>query len=116
MADYPTVISSDQLMPNELETVRLIGDYEQMDVRMRTSDPPVYRGHAAIRLDDGTRILLEPIWDKNAIRTEEEIARFEGKRVAVVGMLFPVAPDNFDRVEANLRMPCLSDIESIELA
>jgi len=61
MADYPPVTSGNQIMPNELETVRVVGKYVQIDVRMRKTDTPVYRGHVAIELDDATQILLEPI-------------------------------------------------------
>jgi hypothetical protein len=49
-------------------------------------------GHAAVSLDDGTLIWLEPPWQPDAIRPAEEIARYEGKRVVAKGLLFAECP------------------------
>lgn len=115
MAEYPIVRVRADIEPNELEDVRLHGRYRQFDVRMRKTDEPLFTGHAVVELQDGARVLLEPIWDALARRPPQEIARFDGKLVAVVGLLFPVAPSSHDDPgTANLSMPCVSDIQSIE--
>jgi hypothetical protein len=94
--------------------VLLVGTYRQIDVRMRRKPPPVYRGHVAIVLEDGTEVLLEPVWKKTAIRPPDEIARFDNKAVRVLGTIHKVAPE-CPEPTANLLLPCMTDIESIEL-
>jgi hypothetical protein len=88
----------------------------QMDVRMRADPPARYRGHAAIELKDKTRILLYPIWHKDAIRPKKEIAQFEGKQVEVTGKLAARAPDE-DPMQpaANLILPCLTSLAELKL-
>ena len=93
----------------------LLGTYEQVDVRFRKSDPPVYAGHAAVRLSDGTRVMLEPSWSPTAIRPAAERERFSGQVVAVTGQLHARAPAPAQEV-AQLIGPCMSPIEAIRAA
>ena len=82
---------------------------------MRQLPPPRYVGHVAIVLDDDTRVLLYPVWDTQARRGQDEIARFAGKRVEATGTLHATAPEGSESV-ANLQLPCLTDVRSIRIA
>ena len=109
------VASEDDVAPHDQEEVRVVGRYEEVDVRMRPVPPPRYVGHAAIVLDDDTRVLLYPVWDPRARRGPDEIARFAGKRVEAIGTLHATAPQGQESV-ANLELPCLTDVSSIRIA
>lgn len=63
--------------------------------------------HAAVRLDDGTLIWLEPPWHTDAIRPAEEIARYEGKRVVAKGVLLAECPPPPDG-RAYAKVACLT--------
>lgn len=61
-------------------------------------------GHAAVRLDDGL-IHLQPPWHADAVRSPDEIARFEGRPVVAKGILFVECPPPDGR--AYPKVPCL---------
>ena len=115
MAKLPAVESMDALADHPVEQVRLIGRYTQIDIRKRPNTSPVYAGHVAIVLDDGTEVLLYPVWHSEARRPADEITRFDKQRVVVVGTVYPEAP-NGSGGAANLLLPCVTEVESIELA
>ena len=77
-------------------------------------EAPVYDGHAVIILEDGTRVLLEPINSPNAIRSEDEVSRFAGRMVVVTGVLTKLPPEDPSHPQ-DLMMPCLSKIEEVRL-
>lgn len=108
---YAVLERTEEIAEHEGDTVWVRGQYELIDVRMRASGPPRYGGHVALRLDDGGQVLLEPIWDGDAIRAESERQCFAGKRVRVRGVIWSVAPELPGT--SNLRMPCLSPVERI---
>jgi hypothetical protein len=96
------------------QRVILKGTYHQVDVRMRRKPPAAYAGHAAIRLQDETDVLLEPSWSPDAIRTPEEHARYEAKRVQVTGVVHSEAPKPAEPL-AYITGPCLSPVEEIRM-
>jgi hypothetical protein len=63
-------------------------------------------GHAAVRLEDGTLIHLQPPWHPNAVRSAEELASFSGRAVVAKGMLFAACPPPPDG-RAYPKVPCL---------
>lgn len=115
VVELPTVLSQEDIDENALEQVRLIGRYTQIDVRKRPSASPIYNGHVALLLDDGTEVLLYPIWHSEAKRSADEIAQYQNRKVIVIGTIFPKSPGSPDNV-ANLVMPCLTEVKSIQLA
>ncbi|WP_425389060.1 hypothetical protein [Cylindrospermum stagnale] len=115
MVQLPMVVVKADIEENAVEQVRLVGRYVQIDVRQRPDSPPVYNGNVALVLEDGTEVLLYPVWHVEAKRPKEEISRFEQKQVTVVGTIFPKAPSNPSHA-ANFLMPCLTEVQSIELA
>ncbi len=85
--------------------VEVFGTYHQV-AGGQAPDAPL-DGHAAIQLADGTQIYLQPPWHPEAIRPDEELARYEGKAVVAKGLLFaecPAPPDG----RAYARVPCLT--------
>lgn len=97
------------------QCVILIGTYHQVDMRMRRKSPPLYAGHVAIRLRDGTDVLLEPSWSTAGIRNLEEQARFGGKVVEVTGVVHSLTPKPAETVAYAIG-PCVSPVEDICLA
>jgi hypothetical protein len=92
----------------------VVGTYGQVDVRMRQKGEPVYRGHAAVTLEDGTLVTLEPVWSEAALRPAEEIERCDGKSVVVRGTLHAQAPEP-DEPVATIVSPCVSPVLSVEV-
>jgi hypothetical protein len=85
--------------------VEVFGTYQQVAGGKRPDAP--LDGHAAVRLDDGTLIWLEPPWHPDAIRSPEEIAQYDGQAVVVKGLLFAECPPPPD-VRAYAKVPCLA--------
>ena len=94
--------------------VRVIGKYTQIDARRRKEPPPVYQGHVALILADRTAVFLYPTWHPSAIRPAEEIARYNHKKVVVVGKMVPEAPES-PQGAASIIEPCMLTIDSIDL-
>jgi hypothetical protein len=85
--------------------VEVFGTYEQVAAGKAPDAKP--QGHAAVRLDDGSMIWLEPPWHPGAIRSAEEIAKYEGKSVVAKGLLFAECPPPPDG-RAYAKVPCLA--------
>lgn len=102
------------------ERVHLIGIYRQYELKkgpQAGGKRKHFRGHVYIELQDGEGVILLPVWDKNSIRDRKEIKCYKGKRVRLIGVIHKVAPNRPDPIPAqNLMVPCLTDLESIELA
>ena len=115
--DPPTIRSHADIEARAFQRVQVEGIYEQIDVRKKHpgSEPPVYRGHAALRLADGRLVTLEPPSEPAAVRSPDEIARFEGKRAVAVGKLYPLGAATGEHV-ARMLTPCLWPVESLALA
>ncbi|PIE66436.1 MAG: hypothetical protein CSA24_00110 [Deltaproteobacteria bacterium] len=64
-----------------------------------------------VRLEDGTAVLIESLWDKSKRRDEATIKAYTGKRVAVTGMLHGEPPGAI----ANISEPCVSPVKSLDL-
>lgn len=112
MTQLPTITTMAQIGEHAGERVRVVGRYTLQDVRKRRTPPAVYAGHATVRLSDGTAVLLEPAWAPEAIRPDDERQRHTNQMVAVVGLIFPRAPQSPDG-SASLLMPCMINIETI---
>ena len=114
-ADVPVVSSQSDVGDHGDLTpvVHVEGTYEQLDVRMLQTDPDtLFVGHAGIVLDDGTPVFLYPPQDDESLRSAEEIARFEHRRVRATGFLLSRNP----RPGAAMIAPVLVDVTSIERA
>jgi hypothetical protein len=107
------VTSIEDLRRASGQRVDVEGRYRQIDVRMRIKGDPVYHGHVAVMLDDGTEVTLEPVWAEDAIRPPEEIARCDGHRVRVTGTAHEQAPEAPEPT-ASLISPCISPVEAVE--
>jgi hypothetical protein len=95
--------------------VAVHGTYRQVDVRRKQTPPPRLEGHAAVALDDGTLVFLEPAWSARAIRPEDERRSLDGRRVVATGLLHARAPSPPEPVAA-LIDPCLSPVHRVEPA
>jgi hypothetical protein len=89
--------------------------YREVDVRRKPAPPPRFAGHAAVVLDDGEQVFLEPAWSGAAIRPEEERHLWSGRKVLVRGTLHHVAPPP-ERPIAAIRSACVSPVLEIRAA
>jgi hypothetical protein len=85
--------------------VEVFGTYQQVAADKAPDAKP--RGHAAVRLADDSLVYLHPPWHPEAIRTAEEIAKYDGKSVVVKGLLFAECPPPPDG-RAYAKVPCLA--------
>jgi hypothetical protein len=92
----------------------VVGVYEQVDVRARPRPPAVFDGHAAVRLRDGHLVCVEPVWSPRAVRSEDEVARAEGRSVYVVGVVHLRSPEPPEPA-ASVIGPCVSDVERVDV-
>jgi hypothetical protein len=92
----------------------VFGVYHQVDVRQAPTGDPQFRGHAAVRLEDGEDVFLEPTWSDDALRPADEIERLDGKRVRAAGVVHAEAPEPPEPVAAIIS-PCLHPVESVDL-
>jgi hypothetical protein len=107
----PVVASGADVKGHVSTYVVVEGVYEQQDVRMRPPTPePLYEGHVALILGDGTRVFLYPPQKPEARRSEQERERLEHRTVRATGLLFATIPGPGAAINA----PCLADISSIE--
>lgn len=78
-----------------------------------------HTGHYKIIVNDSVEVILLPPYLKEAVRSKEEVRRFEGKRVSVTGIIskstFLSAPSLEDQ-PLTVNIPCFIEIESIHLA
>jgi len=111
-ASLPAVASAADVGANDGAQVRLVGTYTELDARMKQAPPPVYAGHVAIVLGDGSQVTLLPVWHKDALRPEDEIAQLRGQQVEVVGTVFKRAPAD-PRGGASPIGPAIFDIKSL---
>ncbi len=108
----PTVMSASDIERNEGQLVHVIGTYELMDVRKKQTPPPVYKGHAEVKLEDGTRICLLPPWKPEAVRPQQERDQYAGQKVAVHGFIVSSAPPDPSGA-ASIVMPCMAAVTGI---
>lgn len=85
--------------------VEVFGTYQQVAGGQGPDAQP--KGHAAVRLDDGTLVWLQPPWHPDAIRPAEEVAKYDGRAVVAKGLLFAECPPPPDG-RAYAKVPCLA--------
>lgn len=95
------------------QVAAVVGTYVEVDVRKRQSEPPVYKGHAAVRLADGTMVFLSPAWSQDAIRPREEIDAYKDKQVAVLGVVVESCPPD-PSGGASLIGPCVTMVMGVD--
>jgi hypothetical protein len=95
--------------------VRVLGEYVELDLRKNPEPPPQFAGSAGVRLEDGAVVLLEPSWSPRGLRSRDESARLAGRRVEATGRLWKNPPAPSEPV-AQVLAPCLSPVESVDLA
>jgi hypothetical protein len=115
-AELPTCCTRADVAALDGRRVALVGRYEPTAVRMRpgrTFDEQAKT--VAIVGDDGANVMLEIYYRPAGTRSDDELARFAGKRVRVVGTLHARTPDQYagGTMMATMIGPYLGDIESI---
>lgn len=95
--------------------VRLCGTYRRVSQSQRPRPVSAEDRAAAIVLDDGTEVAVEPSWSEASLRSEEEIRRFDGEAVVARGVVHAEAPAPPDPA-AYVLGPCITAIEDIRLA
>lgn len=113
----------DQIKTLDGQRVALEGTYTRVAIQKRRfSDEEKQRAanHAAktVQILTGeTSVMLEVYYRPEGTRSDEELHKFDQKRVRVVGKLIQAPPPQMhgDTPLQTMINPCLVDIESIEL-
>lgn len=95
----------------------LVGVYTKNIISQR--GPGEHRGHYKIVVNDSLQVMLLPPYEKEAIRSKEEVQLFEGKKVMVTGIIKEItfAYDPYgDQEPPFIFTPNFSTIEDIRLA
>jgi hypothetical protein len=111
--------SFDQVKALDGKRVTLTGVYQRTAVRKgprdAADDKKAHTVH--IRCDGGVSVMLEVYYAPSGARSDEEIARFQGKRVKVTGVLRARTPEQVmpgGQIAQTMIGPCIVSIESIE--
>lgn len=124
VAPTPTPVVLQRLDSRTVEAhlgmlVEAEGTYTPVAVRMRPpgvrrEDPKAPKPRTVSLESEGGAVMLEVYYSPAGVRPEEEIARFEGKRVRVVGRLGRTPTQVHDGIPmATMTGPYLGDIQSI---
>ena len=111
MSDLPTVQTGQDIEKHAGRSALVRGTYVEVDVRKAQTPPPVHAGHVAVRLDDGTLVMLGSLGGPNDTRTEKERKELADKEVIAQGILFQTCPPMTPG--ASLQIPCLSPVLSV---
>lgn len=104
-----------ECLEHDGERIDVVGVYTVVDAspaRKQDLSARVVR----LTLEDEPGPFLEPYWSERALRTSEEIARFDGRLVHVRGTFHSVQPSPSDPRAASMGGPCLEEVESVEHA
>ena len=114
----PTCRTLAECMANDGKRVAVVGLYRVWDPlpQRKLDHPPAQQVVVMLGAQQGP--FLEPWGDERHMRSLDEIARFNGKNVRVVGTFLSEMPhlpsDNPDA--ATLGGPCIRSIEDIQIA
>ena len=93
------------------ERIEVLGVYTLADVFPSQKGNDDIPRPVRLMLGEERGPFLEPYWDPKAIRSPEEIARCQGKRVRVRGTFHSLQPPNPDSRAASMGGSCLSSVE-----
>jgi hypothetical protein len=114
-ATLPTCLTLSECSAHDGKRVAIVGVYTPFLI-----GPPKSRGEGSppirIAVADDEGPLLAPFWHEKGVRPKEEIDRYSGKRVRVVGIFHKNSPPPPDSRMATVGGPCFHPLESIELA
>jgi len=110
--EFIEVKSLADITAHQGDIVQVIGLYQEVDVRMKKTDPPVLAGHVAILLDDKTSVFLAAPWSSAAVRPAEERDELRDQRVVVTGVVAAQAPPD-PRGGASMQVPCMLSVAGI---
>ena len=111
MTALPAVVRESDIDRHADRRVEVRGVYTPLALGRRADrvEPPA---HVAVRLIDGTLVLLEPPWHYAARRAATERSNHDGRPVRVVGTLRSTVPEEFVGAQTPL-LPCLVEVESV---
>ncbi|WP_017663610.1 hypothetical protein [Baaleninema simplex] len=104
----------EQLDAFEVLTARVVGEYRQRPIRQEPNSPPESRGSIEIAFDSNGGILLEDPERPETLRSDEEIERYKGRQVEVIGEVLPSVPRHLSDNRASLG-PFFTTVETIRL-
>jgi hypothetical protein len=106
----PCITADADLVAHDGQRVEATGTYRAIPMPKKG---PVVAGerksHAFLELHDGKRVYLEALGVEQAMRPEDELRRFDGHRVTIVGVAHMIMPSPREGLVA----PCLSEVESV---
>ena len=111
-----------QSMDNTMTAIKfnkkntLVGIYTKSIITQKGTG--THRGHYKIVVNDTLEVILLPPYEVASIRPSAEIARFEGKKVKVIGVIdaeTSLSEPTIEHEPLTVNIPCFVTIESIAL-
>lgn len=111
---WPRCTNMAEIRSLDGKQVSLIGAYRSAALHQGPKRMGVEALQAVIRLDDGTKVLLEPNWSPASRRGQSERDQFDNHRVAVEGTIHVECPEPPEPL-AYITGPCVSPVLNISL-
>lgn len=99
------------------KNVTLVGIYSKSFLSKK--DQGDHLGHYKIVVNDSLEVNLLPPYLEESVRPQEEVQRFEGKKVSVNGIITEntsFSKPSLENPPVKINVPCFITIESIHLA
>jgi len=110
--------NKEEINNNEGKELTVVGIYKPVSLSQKPGKE-IYSGHYKIEVNDTLSIVLLPPYKPESKRPLDEVQRFEGKKVKVVGTIsqktYMDAPSLMNE-PLTLSIPCFTEIKSIEAA
>jgi cytochrome c-type biogenesis protein CcmE len=110
--------SKEEIKNNEGKELTVVGVYKPVSFNQKPGKE-VFSGHYKIQVNDTLAVVLLPPYKPESKRSSEEVKKFEGKKVKVVGMIsdktYMEAP-SLANAPLTVSIPCFTEIKSIEPA
>jgi hypothetical protein len=98
------------------EKVTLTGVYTKSIIANR--GPGEHQGHYKVIINDTLEVILLPPYHQEAIRPEEEVQLYEGKKVIVTGIISErtlLSRPSLESQPQSINIPCFVTIDDIHL-
>jgi hypothetical protein len=109
----PRVTTSGDIAAHDGQRVEAVGIYRAIPMPKKglaAAHEP--KTHAFLELEDGKRLYVEAFGVEQAVRPEDELRRFDGHRVTMIGIAHRIMPSP----GAGLVAPSLSEVELVVAA
>lgn len=111
------ITNKKDIAKHEGETVAIEGVYTKSIVAVKPGSN-IFSGRYKLQVNDSLDIIILPPYKKGSVRPQEEVERFEGKRVVITGVVESntyLSEPSLENSPQTVSIPCFISVEKIEL-